>query len=712
MYARQWLLAVAMGSSLSLPQLASAQEVSAGANQLEEIFVTAQRREQSFNSVGIAVTAISGDEVAKLGYTQLTDIAGQSPNVQIKNVLANSITNVTIRGIGLNDYAANNNPAAGIYVDEVYLVSPAMLTFGMLDLERVEVLKGPQGTLYGRNTTAGTVNFISRKPGDVFDARAQLDYGNFDHKRFEGALGGPLTDTLAGRIALSTVQQGEGYQTNRLNGQKIGEIDRTSVRAQLAWTPSDAVDVLLNVHGGRDRSDVVLMKVDNFMAPEGLSGPDPDVSAASNDPHMELDAEGATLSINWSVSDALELTAISGYESFTRHHVEDRDGSSLRQLDGTFDNDIEQFSQEVRLTYASDALVLVGGAFYGEDTVETHDEYEARDLLVGSEFIGNFYRQKTESIAAFLHGEWSFDPSWKLTAGARWTDDEKRFDDATTYLVSGGVAALVFPPVSTDFSSQNVSGKLGLDYSGIEDTLIYASISRGFKSGGFQGQLSFNPADLQAFDDETLLAYEIGVKTRLAGNTLQLNAAAFQYDYEDMQFYGGLFDSPVGVLFGIKNVGEARVRGLEADLWWRPLRGLDIRLGAGLLDTEVTKSVVDGVTSGSDLPNSPRYTLNQTIRYSWPVFDSLQADVSVVGNYQDDVIYDIVRSPPDAREDGYFIADARVGLGAADERWGVYAWVRNIADERYRTQVALSSVGYISSWALPRTYGVSVTFKL
>ncbi len=708
MSARRCLMAAAVGTALVTPPLSLAQS---GDNQLEEIFVTAQRREQNFNDVGLAVTAISGEEIAKLGMTQLNDIAGQSPNVQIKNVLANSVTNVTIRGIGLNDYAANNNPAAGVYVDEVYLVSPTMLTFGMLDLERVEVLKGPQGTLFGRNTTAGTVNFVSRKPTGTLDARMQVDYGRFDYKLFEGAIGGPLADNLSGRVALSTVQQGEGYQTNRLNGEKIGEIDRTSMRAQLAWQPSDTLDILLNVHGGRDRSDVVLMKVDNMAAPEGLSGPDPDVSAASLDPRLEIDAEGATLAVNWSATQALTVTSVTGYESFTRHHVEDRDGSSLKQLDGTFDNDIEQFSEEVRLTYLADELVLIGGAFYGRDTVKTHDSYQALDL-VGAEEIGNTYRQKTESIAAFLHGEYNFNASWKLTAGARWTSDDKNFEDATTFLTIGGVTANVYPPVSNRFSTENVSGKLGLDYTGIEDTLIYSSISRGFKSGGFQGQLAFNPDDLLAFDDESLIAYEIGIKTRLLENTLQLNLAAFHYDYEDMQFYGGLFDSPVGVLFGITNVGAARVQGLEADLWWRPVRGLDIRLGVGLLDTEVTKSVVDGVASGSDLPNSPKYTLNQLIRYQWPIAATLVADLTLAGNYQEDVTYDIVRAPPEAKEDGYFLMDARLGIGADDERWGVYAWVKNLNDERYRTQVALSSVGYVATWSPPRTYGVSILFKL
>ena len=202
--------------------------------QLDEVVVTAQKREQSFGDVGISGTAYTGEALAKAGVAQLTDLALLTPNVQIKYVMANSIPNVTIRGIGLNDYAANNNPAAGIYIDDVYLVSPAMLTFGMFDLERVEVLKGPQGTLFGRNTTAGTINFISKKPGDELDGYLTLDVGNYERILAEGAIGGPITDTLSGRIAIQTIQQGEGFQTNRLNGQKIGEVDRTSARGELA----------------------------------------------------------------------------------------------------------------------------------------------------------------------------------------------------------------------------------------------------------------------------------------------------------------------------------------------------------------------------------------------------------------------------------------------------------------------------------------------
>jgi iron complex outermembrane receptor protein len=713
MLPRRYSLAAAIAAVLHGP-LVYAESDSGG---LEEIVVTAQKREQNFNDVGITVNVVGGSDLAALGIVQLNELATQMPNVQIKNVVANSVPNITIRGVGLNDYAANNNPAAGIYVDDVYLVSPAMLSFGLFDLERVEVLKGPQGTLFGRNTTAGAVNFISRKPGDTTSGYLSLDYGNYERAMVEGAIGGPLTETLSGRVAVQTIQQGSGWQTNRLNGEKVGEVDRTSGRGQLAWSPTDSVDVLLSIHAGTDKSDVDLVKIDNPFTTEDDGDSDVFRSGASIPTHMDLDSKGAMLSIDWSLNDTLTLTSVTGYEDFKRLHVEDRDGTSLQQLDGYFKNDIEQSSQELRLTYQADNLVLIGGAFYGEDSVDTRDRFDAEDLLAllglaGVQSLGNEYSQDTTSTALFLHSEWQFLPDWKLTAGARYTDDEKDFDNAFTYLIAGGVEVQLFPPLAEKYDVQDVSGKLGIDYSGFEDTLLYASVSRGFKSGGFQGQLTFDPTALQPFDDETLIAYEVGIKKSMFDRTLQLNASAFFYDYSDMQFYGGLFDSPVGVLFGITNVGDAEVKGAELELWWKPTERLDLRAGLGLLDTEITKSVVDGVATGSELPNSPELTFNALARYQWPVGDALRGEVLVSTNYMDDVAFDIVRNPPQAIEDGYWLGDASIGLGASNDRWQVTAWVKNLADKRYRTQVLFSSVGFGESWGAPRTYGVGLTFKL
>ena len=256
-------IVIAMGGALSTGLVFAQEDQETVSLELEEIIVTAQKRQQSLNDVGIAVTAFSGDTIRELGLSQPVDIAAQTPNLNINNTFQNSFPNVSIRGLGLNDYAVNNNPAAGIYVDEVYLVSPAMLSFQLYDLERVEVLKGPQGTLYGRNTTAGTVNFVSKKPTELSEGLLSLELGNFDRVGLEGAVSGKVATNLNGRFAFKTTQQGEGHQFNRATGQDVGEIDQTSARVLLNWQTSDKVDVLFNYHIGRDDSDTLLLKVDN-----------------------------------------------------------------------------------------------------------------------------------------------------------------------------------------------------------------------------------------------------------------------------------------------------------------------------------------------------------------------------------------------------------------------------------------------------------------
>lgn len=701
---------------LSLPGMLLAQPADPGRLQLEEVIVTAQKREQSFNEVSIAVTVFSEQEIKELRMYRPEDVAAQTPNVKINNTLANSIPNVSIRGVGLNDYAVNNNPAAGIYVDEVYLVSPAMLTFQLFDLQRIEVLKGPQGTLYGRNTTAGTVNFISRKPTEEFEGYANLELGNFEYFGLEAATGGQLAQGLNGRIAVQSQQQNDGHQFNRLTGENVGEVDRTSWRGMLEWQANEDLNFLFNWHGGNDGSDVWLTKIDNPFVTEDDGDTDPYRSGASNASEMDMDAMGGGLIIDWSISDLLSLISVTGYEELDRTHIEDRDASSLIMLDGEFHNKVDQFSQELRLNYVSDELVMIGGVFYGTDDVKTRDRFDAPDLLsllglVGADAIGNEYRQQTDSYAVFGHAEWQFAPAWMLTTGLRYTNEDKKFSDAFTYLIFGGVESPLYPGVSNSYDVDNVSGKVGLDYTGIENTLIYGSISTGFKSGGFQGQLTFNPDDLQPFDEETMIAYEVGAKLELLDNRMQLNAALFYYDYEDLQFYGGLFDSPVGTLFGITNVGDAEVFGGELELWWKPTQGLDVRLGLGYLDTEITRSEVDGVAVGSWLPNSPELSFNGLIRYEWNLTGNLMADVMLDANYQDDVAFDIIRAPLEALEGSYWLANARLGIADVDHKWSVYLWSKNLFDETYRTQVLYSSVGYGENYNLPRTYGIGATFN-
>ena len=680
--------------------------------QIEEIIVTAQKREQNLNDVSVAVTVFTGEAIREQRLGQPVDLAAQTPNLNINETFGNSITNVSIRGLGLNDYAVNNNPAAGIYIDEVYLVSPAMLGFQLFDLARVEVLKGPQGTLYGRNTTAGAVKFISRKPTEEYTGYLSADYGRYDHFVLEGALGGKIAQGLTGRVAVQTSQRTDGFQLNRATGGKVGEIDRTAWRGLLNWKPSAGLDILLNVHGGVDNSDTLLVKVDNLFTPVDDGIADPYSSSAGNDTELDNENHGVSLTVNLDLSDTLTLTSVSGYEDYERSHDEDRDGAALVHLDGLFLNDIEQVSQELRLTYNGTDLVLIGGVFYGRDEVSTRDNFDTSDLPFPFTFIGNEYNQEADSYAVFGHAEWQLHEDWKLIAGLRYTEEDKTFKDAFTFADLGrtGAQVQVHPTVNNDYDVSNLSGKAGIDYAGFENALLYASFSRGFKSGNFQGQLTFNPADLQPFDKELVSAYEVGAKMQIMNNSLQFNVSAFFYDYEGVQIYGPIFQGPAGIgpLFGITNAGDAEVYGAEFDLLWRAAAGLDIRLGLGLLDTEITESFVPNVAEGSELPNSPNVNFNAAVSYQWNLTPGLTADIMLDTSYKDDVSYDIVNQPQETLEDGYWLTNARAGIVSANGRWGLHVWGKNITDEVYRTQVLTSTVGFGENYGLPATYGVSV----
>ena len=708
---------------------------------LEEIVVTAQKREQVLSDVGVAVTAFTGEDARRLGFSDPVDVAAQTPNLNVNNTFGRSLANVSIRGIGLNDYAVNNNPAAGIYIDDVYLVSPAMLNFQLFDLEGIEVLKGPQGTLYGKNTTAGTVKFASRKPGDEAQANLAVEYGRKDRLVVEGAGGGQVAPGLGVRIAAQTVQQGEGFQTNRTTGGDVGEIDRTAYRILVDWRPSEAVGILATLHGGQDRSDPPLLNVNNRLDPSDDAYFEDEFSSAAGGPlRQDVESFGGSLSIDWAVSEHWTIASVTGYADFSRFYQEDRDGSALVHLDGFYDNDIEQFSQELRATYIDDSLVLIFGAFLGWDEVDTRDQFDSKDLLPqfglgGSTAVGNFYSQETETKALFGHSEWRLNDDWRLNLGLRYTDDRKDFSNAFTFVitpdlatgggalcplrpagdpavlrVSDGIQTGCYPPVENDYQVSDLSGKAGIDYTGIDGALIYASVSKGFKSGGFQGQLAFDPADLAGFEEETLLAYEIGFKSRFAEQRVRLNGAAFLYDFEDLQFYGPLFDSPFGPLFGIANAGNAEILGAELELVWVAVAGLDIHLGLGLLDTELTSSFLPGVAKGSELPNSPEVNFNARINYDWRFGDGLGGNFLLAVAYKDKVSYDIVRQPPETLEDGYWLLNARVGVSGANDAWSLYLWGRNLTDERYRTQVLTSSVGFGESYGEPATYGIGLSY--
>jgi iron complex outermembrane recepter protein len=718
---------------------------------IEEVVITAQKRAQSLQDVGIAVSAFTGDSLRELNSNSVTQIGKQTPNLDINGSENSLVPIITIRGLGLNNFLPNTSSSAGVYVDEVYLTSPAMLNFAFFDLERIEVLKGPQGTLFGKNTTAGAISVVSAKPTDEFNARANVGFSNFDGHRVEAAVSGPFSDTVAGRFAAISRQQNEGYIKNLLDGSDNGAIEKWAARAQLDWQPSDALQVLFNVHGGRDQSDFIYGQFAGLKDPStavgpcgaglGESSPVPGCvnfpvllvlggagAGVANDDGDNFAGEynyknirndeqlGTIVTVNWDLGD-VTLTSLSGYESLDRYAQNDGDGSRLTILHQYRNIEIEQYSQELRLTsndYAE--FNWIAGLYASSDKIVG----DPAQFFIATDSVGSHvyteYTQKTETAAAFVHTEWQFTDTWKLISGLRYTSETKKMDIEIVDLDPFGTSLLVdgftvLAQVDDKFDDTDLSGKISLEYTPDNDWLFYAGVSKGFKSGGFSAGFTTSSEALRPFDSEVVIAYEGGFKSTLLDGTLQLNGALFVYDYNDIQLQtvdtsGG---TPVVLL---QNASSADIRGLELEAQWRPISHFDIHLGVGLLETEVEEYPSTNQVFGDELANSPHANFNGMLRYEWPVADSFNVIAMTDFSYTGDSFKE-GRNAPIFKQDAYWLYNARLALASPDAAWEVALWGKNLSDEEYLTSVFdLEQYGTAYfRYAMPRTYGIEFSYS-
>lgn len=771
------------------------------AEAIEEVIVTAQKRAQSMQDVGIAVTAFNSEHLKELGISQAIDLAGQTPGLDIKNTVGNSNPVITIRGVGLNDYNTNNSPSAAVHVDEVYLGSNGYLGFQLFDIAQVEVLKGPQGTLFGRNTTAGSVNFITRKPSQEFEANLDASYGNFNTRKLEAGVGGPLTDSLSARFAVMT-KNAEGHLDaqatpssavgfNPMPGiadplkayggdDSLGDTDTSAWRLSLAWEPSDKFDATLSLHGSRDKSELWVpsqVQDHNFVAGataatlpviqavnSGFSGnaaiPFPvlaqtqftiPANADEYDVYVnetpEVDARqfGASLKANWEM-DFATLTSVTGYEKLDRDQSY-QSGSPLRIYNTPFSDDMSQVTQELRLTGENGDDNWVVGAFWMQEDLDFNKQASLVDVVLdataliydlagapgvpaGESYIlpvtsyGDIdYTQEGESWALFGQYEWQVNDTWKVTAGLRYTEEEKTFVGGTkaVHVVDGvpSLLALQFPdlPIEADekYETDDISGKIAVDWTPNDDLLIYASYSKGFKSGGFDGSTVLQEVALEPFTEETLWATEIGFKSSLLDGSLQLNGAIYHYDFEDMQasvtvdLGGGNTESLR------RNAGKAEIIGGELELWWKPTERWDIRAGVAVLDGEIKKfDSADPAESafyeGNKVPDAPETTFNAVARYEWPLRDNLLLSASVDVNYSDEIYKDLDNTEL-TKAGSYTLWGGRLALGTQDENWEVYLWGKNLTDETYQLNAGLDPHGVTAYYNMPRTYGVGLVYN-
>ena len=730
--------------SMVLPARADAQTAP---NQVAEVIVTAQKREERLLDVGLPVTSVGTEALRSQRITSTVDLAASVPAMDVKQNIPGAQAIVTVRGVGLNDFSSTNNSTVGVYVDDVFLASFAEMDLNLFDLDRIEVLKGPQGTLYGRNSTAGAINVISAAPSlSGASALVALTAANFDRYEAEAWGNLPVSDQLAVRLSGKFVKQDEGYWFSRVLNRDLGRQDIAQGRAQLLWRPDAGTTVKLKLEAERNHSEIGVGKFfGTISTTPGLACPDFANPAHCVDSHGYTDVTSdpfrgdwnhlapyrvhqwnATLHVDHDLGFA-RLTSVTGYIDFKRSFYIDADAAPTTDAEFNQNDKVRQFTQELRLDGgAANRFTWLVGVYYSWDRVRTLAPGYLRDIFNTDVLITA--DQKTESRAIFGQAEWTFAPRTKLVTGLRYTDEDRSYVGGTTDLNPLGFSFLCFvvgacrlgAPGSHVLSfadaslhDSNWSWRFGLDHKPNEDTLLYAFVARGVKSGGFFNGITTNSFALAPYAPEELTDYEIGFKTRLLDRALQLEASAFWYDYKDLQTQ--TFTN-VGAVSLIKlgNVPKATVKGLDAQATWVPVRGLTLGAGLGLLHAELGSFATAGpmgvilVPKGNKLPNAPETTFNGQARYEWPVAPGWTASVQADAHYSSHVFKEALNTPYLAA-DAYWVYDARAAL-ASDTGWELAVWGKNLGDERYVVQATDDGLGMgYRIFNAPRTYGVTLT---
>lgn len=736
---RRWaLLCTASLASLCLADAAMAQ-ASPSPTAIEEIVVTADRRSVSAQDVPATLTAVSGQTIAERHLENMSEAIGIVPNVDIKQNAPGVLPVVTIRGVGLNDFGGNTSPPAGIYVDEIFLSTVVMMNGQLFDLDRVEVLKGPQGTLYGRNSTAGAINFISAPPTKEAGGRVQAGYGNYNTFTLDGMVNMPISDTLALRVSGKLIEQQDGYWKSRLLPGTIGKQSIQTGRAMLLWTPNDDYRSLLKVEGLRQRGQQGLTeffggvdpltfgpcaalaagRIDDTSCTNYLGYTDRDGDPYKGDwerkPIQKSDGWDATWRNDLEM-DGLTLTSVTGYRSFIQRTDSNIDSTPAPILDYLNKYAIDQFSQEVRFGGKSGPLDWIVGGFYSWDHYTYSSVGQNRALFNTNTLITA--DQTTKSAAAFAHGLYSITPKLTGVLGLRYTWEERHYAGGSFDLNTFGASALCggcaqpFPLAAVDqtISDKNVTGTVGLNYKPDDDSLIYASISQGQKSGGFFSGLATDPRQLMPYDPEKLTSYEVGVKLALLQRSLQVNVSGFYYDYRDIQTFkrstAGFI--PIQIL---GNVDKATVKGIDADVSWRPTQDLTLQAAVGILDSELGEFVnaAGVVQDGNKMPNAPAFSFKGSASYDVQLPRDFMARLTIQPSHASSAYRDSENTRI-AKTPSYWTVDGNVLLSSAGSPWTFSVWGKNLTDEQYLTQVIdLTGLGFGTKiYSAPRTFGVTL----
>ena len=761
---------------------------------IEEIVVTSRKVEESSQAVPLAITAIS-DELASSTIRDLSDLNGFAPNVQIDtNGGRSGGAVINIRGISPTRSDDNSFDAPiGVMIDGIYMGTTAGQILENFDLERVEILRGPQGTLFGKNTVGGVLNVIRSRPTGEYGARMKATVGSDGQQELRAVVNLPLIDDkLAAKIFATSIGD-DGYYKNITTGDDSGEKDYQNIGATFLWTPNDRFEATLTVETFQDDSLLNAYQTNYNVSPGVIAPPSAEAAArgegdysggfatcTSYDPstcrdtlktpgHSEndttnnasLDTDAITLNMRYEINDHLTLVSVTGSREVDEYRIYDFDGSAADYITIERWNEYEQFSQELRIDGSWDTLTLTAGLYYWKSEFEqdwvtgggfwaslfggvAYDPF-LFSLCQGSNGLDGIFapiscdlgissvapganvtqilyeQQDTDSVAAFAQVEWQFAEDWTLTAGLRWTREEKDFIAGQSYLSNEERQRLRNFPGYSDLDNEwtETSPKIGLTYQLNDDSIVYGSYSEGFHSGGFFG-VNQNLRDFERdqYDPEFAENWEFGYKSMHMDNRLRLNMTAFYNDFTDKQeSFVALDPDTKTVASKFDNAGSVIYKGFEMEAEYLVNENLKIFFNYGYLDAEYDEFETDiNATDGVDLiedathltpRNAPESTLGIGGTFSYPIGNGdleIYAKFARVG----DIETSLTNAPLgriDERD------DVTASIGYYTEQWSVVAFGRNLADDEFEYFTPIATLFAVGSINRGRTYGLELAFE-
>lgn len=663
---------------------------------LEAITVTARRREETLQDVPVAVTAFTETALENLNIEDMSDLDAEVPNLTVYAARGSSSTvTAYIRGVGQSDPLWGVDPGVGVYLDDVYIARPQGALLDVIDVERVEVLRGPQGSLYGKNTIGGAIKYVTKPLLPDFSASTTVAIGNYNQLDVKSSINAPLgSDAVVARVSLASLNR-DGFGENRFNDQPVSDKEILVGRASLGFYPSDTVNIVISADHMDDQSGVrggQRLNAFNAFDPEREAPFDDRYDIASGMPNVnDTSMDGAAATINWNINEAWWFKSVTAYrESDTDTNIDfDMLPDKITDVRALYSDD--QLSQEFQFNYTGDSLVGVFGLFWFDGSAGGTVFNNFRNLSFGT----TNGVVDTSSIALYGEGTFTISDAWSITAGLRYTDEEKTADVLNQAFANANFTTPIATPADFNDSVtfKNVSPKLSVDYRVSDDILLYGVVSRGFKSGGFniRANTLAVPQSARPFDDESVTSFEIGTKQAWRDQTVFFNAAYFYNQYRDIQLsvfsaYDSNGDGVNDAFFGdFTNAGKAHIQGLELELQVAPTEAFRISGNVGWLDAQYDEFINRGVDISDTqyFTNAPELSAALNLSYTWPLFGG-ELLARAGASYQDKV-YPTTDLSEAIAQSGYTLFNAGLVWRGEESPWTISLQGSNLGDKAYRT---------------------------